>query len=142
VDMYSGKLLWQTELPCINYTTGQNVAAAVISMPLLTRTGLLQLVSFSPSKSHATATASGDYALWVFWSGAVWKLSPQTGVVILYQLQPSISPKYYDGAWYINNYPQRGLFSCVDAQSFLVPPYDPTPNIIWRYGRIRYSTAD
>jgi outer membrane protein assembly factor BamB len=122
VDMYSGELLWQTALPTVNYTTGKSVAAA--------RAGAttLQIVAYASAKSHEEATASGAIELFAS-GGGLWCINPLSGAVLRYQLEPALSPKYFDGAWYINNYPERGLFSCLSAEG---GPLSASPIIIWQ----------
>jgi hypothetical protein len=117
LDQYTGEEIWRTDLPTINYTTGLSVAAA--------RNGgsTLQIVELSIAKGVSSKGVSlpgmgnqGEFALWAS-GGGLWKIDPLTGQIIWYQLEPALSPTYYDGAWYIANYPASGNFTCFTANS-------------------------
>jgi hypothetical protein len=119
LDMNTGAEIWDVILPFINYTTGQIVSAA------RTGGGTLQWVAVPTGKGAAAqdygnappgAGDLGSYALWVS-GGGLWKIDPSTGGIIWYQLTPTLSPIYFDGSWYIGNYPSTGLYSCIGAAS-------------------------
>jgi hypothetical protein len=119
IDQYTGKVLWKTPLPYINYTTGQRVTAAQSGGTTL------QIVQLSGAAKGGGPADS--YALWAS-GGGLWKIDPLTGNVLQYQLTPALSPSYFDGNWYINNYPVQGNFSCISYSSI----FSARPTIIWQ----------
>jgi len=129
VDQKTGETIWTVRLPTINYTTGQNVAAA------RTGGGTLQMVTLAISKGVSPIVAGfaggdqyGERYLWVS-GGGLWKVDPLTGEILWYQLQPALSPVYYDGAWYISGYPS-GNYSCVSAIGDKYDSWD-VAGIVW-----------
>ena len=145
-DQYSGEKLWETPLPTFNFTTGKVVASARILGKTIQIVPIDVVSAVWPEswyEERPNVSFRNTLTLWVS-GGGLWHVEPFTGQVMWYQLEPALSPKYYDGAWYIDNYPARDLYSCINPlmgrrRVHAFPPNalnDPScPSLIWQQNK-------